>query len=137
MLGHHDEGGTLQYAGNVGSGFSEETLAKLTQVLKKLYQLTSPFANNPSIAGKPLWVKPTLLANVSFAEWTQTGRIRHGVFNGLANDKKPQTMKPDTLTKNWLLSALLQINRPMPFQPLCQHCSASRIQTGSSTCKVA
>ncbi len=99
LLGHHDEGGVLQYAGNVGSGFSEKTLAELTQVLKNLSKSESPFTNKPSIAGKPHWVKPTLWADVSFAELTNTGRIRHGVFHGLTSDKKAQAMTPEAHPK--------------------------------------
>lgn len=99
LLGHHDEGGILQYAGNVGSGFSEETLAELTQVLKKLSQSASPFTSKPSIAGKPHWVKPSLLADVSFSEWTHTGRIRHGVFRGLLDDNKMQKTKSEAAGK--------------------------------------
>jgi bifunctional non-homologous end joining protein LigD len=42
------------------------------------------------------WVKPTLLAEMSFGEWTQTGRIRHGVFHGLRTDKKAQAIIRET-----------------------------------------
>ena len=96
LLGHHDDSGELQYAGNVGSGLDDKTLAELTRALKKLSISTSPFTGKPPVAGKPHWVKPTLLADVSFAEWTNTGRIRHGVFRGLLDEKKSQASLPDT-----------------------------------------
>lgn len=90
LLGHHDDSGTLQYAGKVGSGFSDKTLAELTRVLEKTTIEASPFAGKPPVAGKPHWVQPMLWADVSFAELTSTGHIRHGVFRGLSHDKKPQ-----------------------------------------------
>ena len=99
LMGHHDEGGVLQYAGKVGSGFSKKTLAELTQVLKKLSESVSPFADQPSIAGKPHWVKPTLWADVSFAEMTNTGRIRHGIFHGLSCDKTAKAMTTEAHAK--------------------------------------
>ena len=99
LLGHHDDSGELQYAGNVGSGFSEKTLAELTHRLEKLSIPASPFASKQPIAGKPHWVKPTLLVDVAFAEWTNTGRIRHGVFRGLSGDKTTQSITPEAPLK--------------------------------------
>ena len=99
LLGHHDDSGDLQYAGNVGSGFNDKTLAELTRVLEKLSIPVSPFAEKLAMASKPHWVKPTLLADVAFAEWTNTGRIRHGVFRGLSADKKTQSITPEVPLK--------------------------------------
>ena len=96
LLGHLDDSGKLQYAGKVGSGLNEKTLAELTRALRKLSTRASPFAGKPPMAGKPHWVKPTLLADVTFAEWTNTGRIRHGVFRGLLDEKKSHANLPDT-----------------------------------------
>jgi bifunctional non-homologous end joining protein LigD len=87
LLGVHDDNGKLQYAGNVGTGFSEETLTQLKAQLEKLHTDTCPFANPRAIEKKSHWVKPKLLAEVSFAEWTGTHRIRHSVFHGLRADK--------------------------------------------------
>lgn len=110
LLGHHDESGKLQYAGNVGSGFSDKTLAGLTRMLEKIATPTSPFAGKPSIAGKPHWVKPMLLADVSFAELTTTGRIRHGVFHGLLTDRKEHAMAP--VSAKFALPASLHLTHP-------------------------
>ena len=95
LLGVHDDDGKLQYAGNVGSGFSDKALADLSTKLKKLASSQNPFELQVAIAGKLHWVKPLLLAEVSFAAWTQSGRIRHGVFRGLRDDKKPQAITRD------------------------------------------
>ncbi|RYX94346.1 MAG: DNA ligase D [Comamonadaceae bacterium] len=105
LLGLHDAKGKLQYAGNVGSGFSEAVLADLRQKLDRLEIGERPFEGSESIAGRPHWVKPTMLAEISFAEWTNTSRIRHAVFRGLRSDKKPQAitrekaLKPSVLAK--------------------------------------
>ena len=95
LLGHHDDSGELQYAGNVGSGFTEKSLADLACTLEKLATPASPFAGKPAIAGTPHWVKPTLMADVSFAELTKTGRIRHGVFRGLLTGEKAKAAAPE------------------------------------------
>lgn len=86
LLGVHDVAGELRYAGNVGTGFSAQALKALSERLDGLVSHTPPFADLPAgVSGH--WVKPSLLAEVSFGEWTQQGRIRHAVFHGLRTDK--------------------------------------------------
>ena len=87
MLGVHDDAGKLQYAGNVGTGFNDKTLTEVTKRLEALATKTRPFAATTGIDRKAHWVEPTLLAEVSFGEWTGDGRIRHAVFHGLRSDK--------------------------------------------------
>lgn len=87
LLGVHDTEGALQYAGNVGSGFRESALTDIQQRLKQIARKTSPFAAMARIEGRPHWVEPRLIAEVSFGEWTRAGRVRHGVFRGLRSDK--------------------------------------------------
>ena len=87
LLGVHDEAGTLQYAGNVGTGFDQKTLADLKARFDAVASATSPFAKGTKVEGRPHWVRPTLVAEVSFGEWTATGRVRHAVFRGLRSDK--------------------------------------------------
>ena len=87
LLGVHGNDGQLRYAGSVGTGFNERTLAELRERLEALQADASPFDRAPAIGKKPLWVRPRLLAEVSFAEWTREGRIRHAVFHGLREDK--------------------------------------------------
>ena len=113
LLGHHDANGELHYAGNVGSGFSEKALTDLTHRLEKIATTASPFTGKPAIAGTPHWVKPTLLADVSFAELTKTGRIRHGVFRGLITDSKPQPVAVEAPHgANVALPASLRLTHP-------------------------
>ena len=89
LLGVHDKDGKLSYAGNVGTGFSEQSLRKLRQQLDALPSDRSPFAARAEVPGTAHWVKPELMAEVSFSEWTRGGRIRHAVFHGLRSDRKP------------------------------------------------
>ena len=86
MLGVHDAAGQLRYAGNVGTGFDEKTLAALKARLAKIHGAQNPFTDAPAEA-RGQWVKPELLAEVAFGEWTSAGRVRHAVFKGLRADK--------------------------------------------------
>ncbi len=104
LLGVHDDAGKLRFAGNVGTGFDERTLAGLKAGLARLDTTQSPFADAPAKVGargdmKPHWVKPTLIAEVSFAQWTNTGRIRHSVFHGLREDKPAEEVSVERPSK--------------------------------------
>ncbi|MYN28475.1 DNA ligase D [Duganella levis] len=88
LLGTYDKDGKLQYAGNVGSGFNATTLADLKAKMDKQAADKSPFAPSRDIDKKAHWLKPVLVAEVAFGEWTHSGSIRHSVFKGLRKDKK-------------------------------------------------
>jgi bifunctional non-homologous end joining protein LigD len=89
LLGVYDEQGKLRYAGNVGTGFNESVLRDLRERLDALATDKPAFAPDPELPRNAHWVKPELVAEVAFGEWTRTGRIRHSVFHGLRTDKKP------------------------------------------------
>lgn len=86
LLGFHDESGELRYAGKVGTGFDTKTLKMLEQRLKPLATDKPALEKRPAEA-RGHWVKPELVAEVSFSEWTPDGRIRHSIFHGLRDDK--------------------------------------------------
>ncbi|MGY2485487.1 DNA ligase D [Cupriavidus sp. CP313] len=86
LLGVHDSGGRLRYAGNVGTGFDTRTLAALRTQLDALRAGSAPFESVPA-GVKGHWVRPKLVAEVSFGSWTREGRVRHAVFHGLRTDK--------------------------------------------------
>ncbi len=87
LVGVHDEKGDLLYAGAVGSGFNGRTLADLHQRLRKIPSDSRPFKNPTENDRRAHWVRPVLLAEVTFSEWTTGGHIRHGVFHALRSDK--------------------------------------------------
>jgi bifunctional non-homologous end joining protein LigD len=89
LLGVHDRDGRLVYAGRVGTGFTDATLAVLGKRLRKLGQDASPFSPEgprPPARGAH-WVKPVLVGEVAFTEWTRDGLLRHPAFEGLREDK--------------------------------------------------
>ncbi len=88
LLGVYGKDGELHYAGNVGTGFNDKTLRDLAEKLNRLKTDERPFAASKAIARKAHWVKPQLVAEVSFGEWTRGGSVRHAVFQGLRKDKK-------------------------------------------------
>ncbi|MFA6044069.1 MAG: DNA ligase D [Phycisphaerales bacterium] len=89
LLGIHDDGGRLLYAGKVGTGFDARTLKDIKAQLDKLARKSSPTdAEIPaSERAGARWVDPSLVAEVSFTEWTADGRLRHPAFEGLRADK--------------------------------------------------
>jgi len=79
----------LRYAGKVGTGYTQETLRDLGAKLKRFQVVESPFDPPPRIAGA-IWVKPRLVAQLAYAEWTADGKLRQPAFLGLRTDKKPE-----------------------------------------------
>jgi bifunctional non-homologous end joining protein LigD len=92
LLGVYEAGGKLRYSGRVGTGFNEATLKDLRHRLGKLEQERAAFSNPPKgwQARGAHWVKPELVAEVAFTEWTSEGTLRHPSFQGLRLDKKPR-----------------------------------------------
>jgi DNA ligase D-like protein (predicted ligase) len=85
LLGYY-EGDRLRYAGKVGTGFDEATLRSLARRLEELRIDESPFFD-PVPERTATWVRPELVAQVAFTEWTRDGRLRHPRFLGLRDDK--------------------------------------------------
>jgi bifunctional non-homologous end joining protein LigD len=84
------DGSTWRYVGRAGTGFNQELLASLYAKLKPLITKTKPVdAKVPNLANTT-WVKPKLVGEVKFTEWTSKGEMRHPVFLGLRTDKKAE-----------------------------------------------
>lgn len=88
-LGVYEEG-KLQWVGNVGTGFDQKTLAFLHSRLQPLITPKCPFAERPKPDRGMTWVKPELVAQVKFSQWTQDKRMRAPVYLGLRQDVAPK-----------------------------------------------
>jgi bifunctional non-homologous end joining protein LigD len=85
LVGYY-EGDELRFAGKVGTGFSAATLEDLGAKLKALETSDSPFARN-GLPRQAHWVRPRLVGQFAFGEWTRDGKLRHPRYLGLRDDK--------------------------------------------------
>lgn len=81
------------YAGNAGTGFTRDTLTQLYRTLRPLRVTRSPFSSKTPYDRTATWVKPVTVCEVKFTEWTAAGEMRHPVFMGLRDDKKPKEVQ--------------------------------------------
>ena len=108
LVGCHEKKG-LQFAGKVGTGFNEASLERLHKQFGRLGVSRCPFHNLPEkkagrygqgiTAAKMKachWVKPSLVCQVKFAEWTRDGKLRQPVFLGLREDKEAKEVVRET-----------------------------------------
>lgn len=86
----------LVYVGHTGSGFDRQKLADLYSRLQPLIQKSCPFAHSPSIRSSVHWVKPELVCEIKFAEWTKDHLMRQAIFLDLREDKKAQEVTRET-----------------------------------------
>jgi bifunctional non-homologous end joining protein LigD len=88
--------GELIYAGKVGTGFSSGDLSTLAKRFKPLERSTSPFDEVPAMEKRDaVWLKPALVCEVEYTEWTKDGRLRHPSFQGLREDKRAADVRRD------------------------------------------
>lgn len=92
LIGYYDDKGELVYAGKVGTGFDEATLASLHRTLAALERDKPPFARGALPKSGVHWVEPKLVGQVGFSEWTTAGELRHPRYEGLRRDKDPASV---------------------------------------------
>ena len=95
LVGYY-EGGDLRYAGKVGTGFDQRTLADLGARMRKLERDRPPFADVDPIPKGTHWIEPRLVGQFAFSEWTRDGRLRHPRYLGLRDDKRPREVVRET-----------------------------------------
>ncbi len=86
LLGYYD-GGRFIYAGHSGSGFTRTGLVEMFRKLKPLEQKASPFGETPKTNERAHWVKPKIVVEVKFSEWTADRRLRQPIYLGVRDDK--------------------------------------------------
>lgn len=89
VLGVRQNGG-IRFVGHSGGGFTEAKLEDLYNRLEKIKVPNSPFGEKIPINSPITWVKPELVCQIKFTEWTPDGRMRHPIFEGLREDKPPE-----------------------------------------------
>jgi bifunctional non-homologous end joining protein LigD len=89
LLGYFD-GDRFIYVGHTGGGFTRKGLEEMYRRLKPLERKTSPFEETPKTNEKAHWVKPEIVVEVKFNEWTADRRLRQPIFLGVRDDKDPK-----------------------------------------------
>lgn len=87
LLGYFDSDGALVYVGHTGGGFTRAELKEMRSRLDRLVRKTSPFRIEPRTNEPATWVRPTVVVEVKFSEWTADGRLRQPIFLGVRDDK--------------------------------------------------
>jgi len=95
LLLAQNEGDSLVYKGNVGTGFDAATMADLAKKFSRLARKTAPLDIEAATARKAHWLKPELVAEIAFAEFTASGSVRHASFLGLRSDKEAKDVIPE------------------------------------------
>jgi bifunctional non-homologous end joining protein LigD len=92
LLGVYDDG-ALEYVGHSGAGFDEKELRRVAALLKPLETPDTPFRVRPRTNERPHWVRPELVAEVKFTEWTADDKLRHPTYVGLREDVDPAAVR--------------------------------------------
>jgi bifunctional non-homologous end joining protein LigD len=98
LVGYFDDG-KLRWAGSVGTGFDQAELDRVAALLKQREIPQSPFADRFKTFERAHWVKPDLVAEVRFTEWTSDGLLRQPVYLGRRTDKKARDVRREEATK--------------------------------------
>jgi bifunctional non-homologous end joining protein LigD len=89
LMGYHEDG-AFRYAGRVGTGFTDPTLADLAARLSPLRRRTSPFTPTPKLPRSAVFVEPSIVAAIEFRQWTSDRVMRAPSYKGLREDKAPR-----------------------------------------------
>ena len=98
LLGVYDHG-ELTYIGHTGTGFTHAELEGLHRRMRALEVPTCPFRVRPATNERPHWIRPELVADVQFSEWTRDGRLRAPVYVGLRDDIRPSDVRREPFVR--------------------------------------
>jgi len=144
MLGYHDDAGVLQYAGRVGTGWNSDEAVALRARLSKLFCASSPFPPGTTrstrwmtrLAAEDHWVKPALVAEISFAEWTPDGSVRHASYQGLREDKDAKAVVRERAKAPPVSETAVTTSKKTLVQAMSGPAPAARTSTKSGTADV-
>lgn len=104
LVGYFDSHRKLRFGGKVGTGFDSQTLRTLKHRMDALAVEESPFVDAPRSAtrGAARWIRPELVAEIKFTEWTADGHLRHPSFQGLRDDKAAREVVRESMTREAL-----------------------------------
>lgn len=105
----------LVYIGRAGGGFDGTTLDDVYARVKALEQKECPFTKRPATDTKPHWVKPELVCEIEFQEWSHEGHVRQPIFQGLREDKDPKTVRKEEMVETE--EAVMEANAENPVAP--------------------
>ncbi len=111
VLGVYEQG-KLVYVGNVGTGFDQSMMEQIYRRIEPLTTTQPPFAELPQIGREITWVRPEVVCEVKFANWTEDGRLRAPVFVGLRQDVEPTEVSRETA------AAMEEAAKPVARPPL-------------------
>jgi bifunctional non-homologous end joining protein LigD len=117
LIGYYDNRQRLIFSGKVGTGFTQTSAVDLRRRLERLEQPGWPFVERPPgpLGRNAHWVRPRLVCEVEFTEWTSDGKIRHPSFQGIREDKRPQEIRREEAA-----SAALPASRSGKSRPTLQ-----------------
>jgi bifunctional non-homologous end joining protein LigD len=121
----------LVYVGHIGTGFNDRELARVMALLKPLEVDASPFVSTPKTNERPHWVRPTLVVQVKFTEWTTDGKLRHPVYLGLRDDKNAADVRREEIAPVRTSSRAKKTETPATKKALAPRKPASAVDTAS------
>lgn len=118
IVGVYEKDG-LRYVGHSGGGIPDEQRKSLQAKLARLERRSSPFINEPKPNAPVHWVRPEIVCEMSFSEWTHEGHMRHPQFEGLRIDKNPKQVKREHATRTAPVTAKAHPikTNSLPFEP--------------------
>ena len=118
LLGYYDERQDLHYAGSVGTGFDSRMLSGMKKILEVLKMDKSPFSEEIDKGLEDItWVRPEIVIEVKFSEWTRDRRLRAPVFLRVREDKSPESVRISTFEKDSAISYEKNIRPGVPHDP--------------------